>query len=104
MIPPDVQAVVSKTDEALARETWENYQGRKYLRKPTSVIGTLWYDSEAEKPGTPSWTGNKGKWVRFGTWPKVIENAIAIAKALSRNTARLEAYQNRKLKKAKPES
>lgn len=96
MIPPDVQAVIAIEDASRARQAWEEYKGRKYLQKPYSVIGNLWFDRDAERGGTAPWFGNTGAWVTGGAWSKTILNAIAIAHALGRNTSRLETYFSRR--------
>ena len=82
MIPPDVQAVVSREDESRAREVWEEHQFRKYaVCRPFSIIGGK------------VWTGQA--WQSGGTWKFVITNAIATAAALGKPIGKLENYAAR---------
>ncbi len=84
MIPPDVKALVATPDIPAAEEAWEAYRFRKFFHRPTTVVGDLHY------------TG--GMWRRGGSWPRVCQNALALADALMRppeSIARLAAYANR---------
>ena len=92
MLPPDVQAIVAKDDEARALRTWTEYQRRKFLPKPFSVLGHRWFNPDANHAGSPSWHGSGGAWVVGGAWIKTIHNAVGIATALGRDISRLEAY------------
>lgn len=98
MMPPHVQAIIAKEDGEKARPAWDAFQKRKFIRKPVSVIGNQWYDDTAHNPGTPTWhnQGQTGAWITGGTWPHVVGNALEIAKALGKNTGRLETYLLRK--------
>ncbi|GAA5127196.1 hypothetical protein GCM10023212_31650 [Luteolibacter yonseiensis] len=80
-----------------ARQAWEDYQGRKYLRKAYSVFGSRWYDPDAPIGGTPSWHSNSGAWVNGGAWIEVVHNAIAIAESLGRDTQKLNDLLKRKI-------
>ncbi|MFT3991186.1 MAG: hypothetical protein QM680_07230 [Luteolibacter sp.] len=92
MLPPDVQAIVPQEYEEGARQAWEDHRARKYLPRPYSVIGDRWFDTRATRSGPEPWFGNSGAWVRGGAWNRTIHNAISIAKALGRDTGKLEAY------------
>lgn len=92
MLPPDVLAVVATSDLEQAAGIWEAWQARRYFQRPVSVVGDLWYDVDSTNPVY----GTRGLWRRGGTWTHVIDNAIAIARFLGRDTRRLETYKNRR--------
>jgi len=96
MLPPEIYVVVDKEDKDKATRALYDYSRRRYLRKPVSIVGDLWYNNGAPVEGTPSWYHSLGAWVRGGTWPHVVANAIFIAQELGRDTSKLEEYQIRR--------
>jgi hypothetical protein len=96
MIPPEIYVVVDKADETKATCALHEYRRRRYLHKPISIAGNMWYDKGAPVEGTPSWCHTQGAWIRGGTWPHVVGNALFIAQVLGLDTTKLEKYQNKR--------
>ncbi len=89
MIPPDVQAVVAEQDMVVAREAWETYRFRRFLRKPFSIAGDLVYRDGAWKKGDVSGA--------------IRVNALAIAIEIQRpleDIRKIENFLVRKVKQA----
>ena len=96
MIPPEIYVVVDKADKSKATSALYDYRRRRYMHKPVSVVGNLWYNQRAPIEGTPSWSHSQGAWVRGGTWPHVIDNAVFIAQGMGLDTTKLEEYQKKR--------
>ena len=96
MLPPDVYAVVAAHDLKRAKTVWEDWQGRRFFNRPTSVVGELWYELGEIDPQFVKFEVRRGTWRRGGTWPHVVANAIALGNFLGRDTKKIEAYAARR--------